>query len=138
MKISGSNGPFTANTKFRFRCDASGNSDWIYLDDVVIWGYTCGPTDLPQETQQQVQETDFSVYPNPVSQAEELRIEASQASEVNTIEVFNLTGQLLQVQDWDKEKRVMDISLEGMRTGTYFLKLHTEQGVVSKKFIVIE
>ncbi|SEQ39840.1 M14 family zinc carboxypeptidase [Neolewinella agarilytica] len=29
-------GPFTANTRLRFRCDASGNSDWIYLDDIVV------------------------------------------------------------------------------------------------------
>ncbi len=31
-------GPFTSNTQFRFRCDASGNNDRIYLDDVIITG----------------------------------------------------------------------------------------------------
>ena len=32
-------GPFTStNTQFRFRCDASGNKDWIYLDDIHIRG----------------------------------------------------------------------------------------------------
>ena len=31
-------GPFTANTRIRFRCDASANADQIYLDDVVISG----------------------------------------------------------------------------------------------------
>ncbi len=29
-------GPFSANTKFRFRCDASGNNDRVYIDDVRI------------------------------------------------------------------------------------------------------
>ena len=31
-------GLLSSATKFRFRCDASGNSDWIYIDDVVITG----------------------------------------------------------------------------------------------------
>jgi len=30
------NGPFSSNTRLRFRCDASGNSDWVYIDDIVI------------------------------------------------------------------------------------------------------
>ncbi len=29
-------GSFTTTTQFRFQCDASGDSDWVYLDDVVI------------------------------------------------------------------------------------------------------
>jgi len=29
-------GTFTNSTRFRFRCDASGNSDWVYLDDITI------------------------------------------------------------------------------------------------------
>ncbi len=26
----------SSNTKLRFRCDASGNQDWVYIDDVII------------------------------------------------------------------------------------------------------
>ncbi len=33
-------GTFTSTVRFRFRCDASGNSDWIYIDDVVMTGCT--------------------------------------------------------------------------------------------------
>ncbi len=29
-------GPFTTNTRIRFRCDASANADYIYLDDIVL------------------------------------------------------------------------------------------------------
>ena len=35
-------GPFTTNSQLRFRADASGNQDWVYIDDVVING--CIPT----------------------------------------------------------------------------------------------
>jgi len=31
-------GPFTATTKIRFRCDASGFTDYVYLDDIEING----------------------------------------------------------------------------------------------------
>lgn len=132
-------GPFTANTRFRFRCDASANPDYIYLDDIVLWGYTCG-AGLPQGNEEgtQTTATEITVYPNPVSKSEELRIEATGNDEILSIEVYNLTGQLLFTQDWDSEKRVTDISLEGMQTGSYFLSLQTDQGVISKKFIVIE
>ena len=36
-------GTFTSNTQLRFRCDASGNSDWVYIDDVTISGCQGGP-----------------------------------------------------------------------------------------------
>ena len=38
-------GPFTTNTSLRFRCDASGNSDWVYIDDVSISGCSGGSGD---------------------------------------------------------------------------------------------
>jgi len=38
-------GPFTTNTRLRFRCDASGNSDWIYLDDIIVTGCNSGTVD---------------------------------------------------------------------------------------------
>ena len=36
-------GPFTTTTQFRFQCHASGDSDWVYLDDITIKAceYTC-------------------------------------------------------------------------------------------------
>lgn len=39
-------GPFASNSRLRFRCDASGNSDWVYIDDAVIEGCSggAGPT----------------------------------------------------------------------------------------------
>ncbi|MEL6923973.1 MAG: M43 family zinc metalloprotease, partial [Bacteroidota bacterium] len=31
-------GPFSNNTRVRFRCDASSNADYVYIDDIVISG----------------------------------------------------------------------------------------------------
>ena len=30
------NGPFSANTRFRFRCDATTNGDQVYIDDALL------------------------------------------------------------------------------------------------------
>ena len=37
------NGPFTGSMMFRFRCDASSNYDWVYLDDIHVQGCFAGP-----------------------------------------------------------------------------------------------
>ena len=36
IEVSSADFDFDNQAKLRFRCDASGNSDWIYIDDVVI------------------------------------------------------------------------------------------------------
>lgn len=38
------NGPFTSNTRIRFRCDASDDDDQVHLDDITITG--CLPVNL--------------------------------------------------------------------------------------------
>lgn len=42
------NGTFTANTQLRFRCDASGSQDYVYLDDVQIFGCAISCSDGKQ------------------------------------------------------------------------------------------
>ena len=44
-------GPFTSNTRLNFECDASSNSDKLYLDDIVVQGCagsgsSCAPVSL--------------------------------------------------------------------------------------------
>ncbi|MCP5002954.1 MAG: hypothetical protein GY941_03250 [Planctomycetes bacterium] len=66
----------SSTTKLRFRCDASGNSDWVYIDDVIIstvgnGGSGSFPTITQQPTSITVTEPNtatFSVsaYGNPV------------------------------------------------------------------------
>lgn len=40
-------GPFSSSSRLRFRCDASGDKDWVYIDDVEIEGCSGGtPTPI--------------------------------------------------------------------------------------------
>ena len=40
-------GPFTSNTQLRFRCDASGDADDVYIDVVDVYGFIGTDTDPP-------------------------------------------------------------------------------------------
>ncbi len=67
-------GTFSSTTRLRFRCDASGNSDYVYIDDVVITGcsssgasFVATMDELPEIIE--AEELDFEsivMYPNPV------------------------------------------------------------------------
>ena len=41
-------GPFSPNTRLRFVCDATGNGDQVYLDDIVITGCESIPNQAPE------------------------------------------------------------------------------------------
>ncbi len=76
-------------------------------------------TKLPEST--------FNVYPNPV--ADVLNIQTKET--VKRIEIFNLQGQLLKVVEGAKQ----EVSVAGLSAGTYLLKLTTDKGVASQRFI---
>jgi hypothetical protein len=65
-------GPFTSTTRFRFRCDASDDADWVYIDDVVISG--CTSTTARAGLQPQITNAidsdqlfeSLQIFPNPV------------------------------------------------------------------------
>lgn len=73
-------GNFGSNVRVRFRCDASGNSDYIHLDNVVLSGCTNGAnreinmggsnTDfVDAELDDLSGEVEFSIFPNPAKEA---------------------------------------------------------------------
>ena len=74
-------GNFGSNVRIRFRCDASTNSDYVHLDNIVLGGCTNGTsrllntTDLAESwtddhlTDEDATEVAYSVFPNPASEA---------------------------------------------------------------------
>ena len=63
---------FAVNSGFRFRCDASGNQDHIYIDQVTITGTSSsrGETNslalMGSLNEGDISELDLRIYPNPV------------------------------------------------------------------------
>ncbi|MFT6138281.1 MAG: hypothetical protein ACJAUR_002064 [Ulvibacter sp.] len=70
----------------------------------------------------------LSIYPNPVKS--KLTIENKEIN-INTISILNITGGI--VKTTKENTNVIDVS--NLTKGIYFLQIHTDNGLVSKKFV---
>ncbi len=143
-------GPFSDNTVFRFLCDASNNSDWVYIDDVVITGCTTGTTSgrvasntsgfnaNVAATAQQIQKEELGqvevnedlskvvIFPNPTRNALNIRNLPVDAS----LQLFDLNGKLL-----INTKYTETLDLTNYSNGIYILSVKTETAVRRIKVI---
>jgi hypothetical protein len=73
----------------------------------------------------------FSVYPNPVNDI--LNIGTKNTIEVQSITVYDILGQLIIAVP--NAQMVSKIDVSKLTTGNYFLKMNTDKGTSSVKFI---
>jgi hypothetical protein len=145
---------FTSNTRLRFRCDASGNSDYIYIDDVLITGCLNSNRDsgqsifaetveMPSDDNARIVETtseisDVKLFPNPTSGLMNVSFDIDKNSDVQLI-VTNITGQVVLSQDLQINAGTYGTEIDASRfgQGIFFLNLATKDGVITKKFVVV-
>ena len=122
-----------------------GNPDFTYFDPVEVGTYyyeltleyeyegeTC--TSDPVVTSVEVTSVDemsagFNLYPNPAN--DKLTVES--AVEMKEVRIYNLLGGL--VRSIDQAGYKMEISLEGMPNGLYFIQMVSNDNTISKRFI---
>ncbi|MFD2822446.1 immunoglobulin-like domain-containing protein [Lacinutrix iliipiscaria] len=125
---------FAANSGFRFRCDASNNSDFIYIDQVIITGTTTGRGDINNLIEvgtlnsEVAFEGDFKFYPNPVK-GNILNVELLEGDEFS-YKIINMIGQT--VRSGNSEGQVNVSQLEA---GMYFIEINDGEEIMTKKFI---
>lgn len=73
----------------------------------------------------------FSIYPNPANEV--LNISTKKDIEIHSIAVYNILGQLIIALPNIKDTSKIDVS--NLRTGNYFLKIKSDKGSSSIKFI---
>ena len=129
-------GPFSNDTYLRFRCDASGNQDWVYLDDIEVSGCTNSTNNLavhpnPVQTSHQnsSDELEVKLYPNPASQFIQLEISAEQSQ----VFIMNGNGQL--VKQFDNIVSNDRIDIDYLNSGLYFMVIKNNDQKVVKRFI---
>jgi len=149
--ITLSNVNFPSNAQFRFQCDASSNSDIIYIDQVTITGASVaglrGNGNDPVITQQLEQigsaaimgidpiaVPELQVMPNPTS--DYLRIVSSES--LRAVRIYNANGTLVSqatsLQRGPNANNSVDVSR--LRAGLYVVAIETESGEIrSKRFI---
>ncbi|WP_345006722.1 LamG-like jellyroll fold domain-containing protein, partial [Snuella lapsa] len=137
------NGPFTNNTVFRLRCDASGNNDEIFIDDVLISECITGSQSKAIRGKKGVlkdsgmkdisSEENIKVYPNPVSDVLEV---SYMRQEEASVYLFTLNGKLVSQQILIKNHK-NSIILDKLTKGMYLCVIKTEKGTVlnSKKIL---
>ncbi len=146
-------GPFTSNTQIRFRADASGNQDWVYIDDVVISGCTSSParanemdvvneneeTETQTQAQAMVEEVivtkvdENSVYPNPFNNQINITIKGDNYQNAE-IELFNNLGQSLFLRSYQKEEKIK-VPAQDLPAGQYFVKINIDNRIMIKRLI---
>ncbi|WP_420572891.1 T9SS type A sorting domain-containing protein [Kordia sp.] len=70
---------------------------------------------------------DFSIYPNPTTD----KLHINRVKNLEKIEVINSNGQLV----FTKNNELEDINVSKLQSGAYFLKIYTQNGIATKKFI---
>lgn len=130
-----------SNAGFRFRCDASGNSDYIYIDQVTITGITNGTNaentitslggayTITSHENSNSLEKEFSIYPNPVS-GNVLNVKLLGDSDVS-YRVVNMIGQTV----LSGELKNQQINVESLKSGMYFIEINDGEETMTKKFI---
>ncbi|MCB0461683.1 MAG: DUF5011 domain-containing protein [Flavobacteriaceae bacterium] len=128
-----------SNAGFRFRCDASGNSDYIYIDQVTITGITNGTSSDNTITSlgggytitstENGNDKEFSIYPNPVS-GNILNVKLLDDAAVS-YRVINMIGQTV----LSGELKDQQINVESLKSGMYFIEINDGEEIMTKKFI---
>lgn len=139
-------GPFTADTRLRFRNDASNNNDRVYIDDVMVNGCLKSSArlinpELAQEEElvEEVKEvlSTVSIYPNPTSNELNVNFEMNRSSDVE-IRVMDMTGKLVMINNLNSQEgqNKVQIATTELPLGMYFLTMIAENQIVTKRFIV--
>jgi hypothetical protein len=144
-------GTFTSNTRFRFRCDASGNSDYIYIDDVVITGCSNAGTNLPETgtneitmEEEPIIQTEFSIgdlnlFPNPTRDQLSVAFTLSEDATIQLM-VTDLSGKVVNQQQVKGLRGKVQTSIDASNyaPGVYMIHLVTSKGRLNGKFIVVD
>ncbi|MFT5640347.1 MAG: chitodextrinase [Cyclobacteriaceae bacterium] len=128
----------SANTRVRFRCDASGNSDYVYVDDIVLSGCSNGTTqaitksnlsdeiDLAEELDNEFDLDEISLFPNPTVDF----INVNYLPQGSKIEMLNISGQTI-LEAFDQSR----FNVSALKSGIYMLKISTDDESRIIKFI---
>ena len=120
--IAGLEGNTTYQIRVRANCGADGYSDWSSILEVTTKNVGINEYLL----------NSIKLYPNPANDV--VNVECTMNNvQVGALEVFDVYGKLINtVNDIDNPTR---LNVSGLASGMYFVRVTTEQGVVTKSFV---
>ncbi len=138
--IKSSDYNFPSNASFRFRCDASSNSDDVYIDEIAISGITSTlkaasfeEVMLNQVDDQKSNSIKFNIYPNPAN-GDYATINIEQARENMTVRVFDIHG--IHYLTIPVESNKIEIPIYQLNSGIYLVVLSNGNQQQVEKLII--
>ena len=140
VTISSGDFNFSSNAQFRFRNDASGNNDYIYIDQVTITGNSGSafagvqtsliglPAGFIPEGDFDSEE-DFMLYPNPAENY--IQVKMIDIIEGTTFRIVNMIGQTVSEGILSKDS----ISIDELQSGIYFMEVNDGEELMVQRFI---
>jgi hypothetical protein len=123
---------WTGGRRTQTSYDFSANQVVHIVEDTTIANVAVGINELFANDNQ------FKLYPNPTSQSVTLSWKTSQPINVQQLQLFTATGQLVKQQKTAISASQADLPLDvsSLPSGVYYLLVRTDQGVLSKKLVV--
>lgn len=135
---------FASDMRVRFRCDASSNSDDVYLDEIFVTGINSSGARSTHETGSSLVElevvslhdselvvsTDIEVYPNPVTRT--LSFKLGEYDELH-VQFIGINGAVLKKKTLSEDNSLMDVS--DLESGVYLLSIQTSSGIHTRRIV---
>jgi len=134
-------GPFTSTTQLRFQCDATGNSDKVFIDDILIEACTTTgiQSEIETDSRQGLKDLDFIVYPNPTHQDGELNIMIESTKESVNLSIINIFGQNILDQKVNRSDfEILEIDNLNLRSGIYLISVDDGINRKVKQVVVVQ
>ena len=135
---------FPTNAQFRFQCDASDNTDLIYIDQVTVTGsnvasqsngggsntQTCELVALGRADLQATELDNYlMVYPVPAAAT----LTVATAETVKAVKIYSMNGTIVKQFGAMKSGNTLDIS--DLKPGMYIAAFVTEEETITRKFV---
>ena len=140
---------YTTNAKLRFRCDASGKQDFVYLDEIV-WRGKAGLLAIQSEDVLALSPGTDAVlpdsllleqnYPNPFNPSTSLAFLLDEESQVR-LEVYNLLGRqvaTLATGRYPAGRHVVQWDARGAASGVYFYRIQAGSHVQTRSMTLLK
>jgi len=140
---------FSTNAKLRFRCDASGSQDFVYIDEVIWRGTSILVASEEALRPATASEEDAVVpgsfvlepnYPNPFNPTTSLAFVLGEECQVR-IEVYNVLGRQVATLADDRfpaGRHVVQWNARGAASGAYFYRMQAGTQVQTRSMMLLK
>ncbi len=150
ITIDEANYNFAANSNIRFRCDASGNADDIYIDEIVITGSTSSAktrfiagntiakTGKSVEQQFDAKEVNLNVYPVPMVTTATIELKSDENLEQTSISIFDMQGRVIYTTNQliNANNYKVELNVSDWKPDIYLMKVDAKEFSLQKKLII--